>query len=116
MTTFRDYSAPFSADVRRRLSRMRNPVKKAAPKAKKTISYGMPAFTRNDNKFAWFAAFKGHIGFYPGAAAITAFEDELASYKVAKGSVQFPLDEPVPLKLVSRISKFAAARRLRRAR
>ena len=84
---------------------MRLTIKKAAPKAKEAISYGIPAFALNGN-LVWFAAFKNHIGFYPGAAAIATFTNELSAYKGAKGSVQFPLDEPLPLALVSWIVKF----------
>jgi len=68
-------------------------------------SYGIPTFTLDGN-LVYFAAYKSHIGFYPGASAITAFKKELSAYKGAKRSVQFPFDEPLPLALVSRIVKF----------
>jgi uncharacterized protein YdhG (YjbR/CyaY superfamily) len=69
------------------------------------ISYGIPAFTLN-GLLVWFAAHKNHIGFYPRASAIAAFKKELSAYKGAKGSVQFQLDKPLPLALISRIVKF----------
>ncbi len=75
---------------------------------RETISYGIPAFTIDGKKIVWFAAFKKHVGFYPGSAAIAKFEDELTGYKTAKGSVQFPYDLPVPRALVVRMTKHAA--------
>ena len=100
-----DYVGRFPKEVQRLLRAMRLTVRKATPKAKEKISYGIPAFTLDGNR-VYFAAFKSHIGFYPGAAAITAFKKELSAYKGAKGSVQFPFDELLPLALVSRIVKF----------
>ena len=106
-----DYVERFPKEVRLRLQKMRLTIKKAAPQAKETISYGIPAFTLN-GLLVWFAAFKGHIGFYPRASAIAAFEKELSAYKGAKGSVQFPLDKPLPQALVSRIVKFRVKQNL----
>ena len=100
-----DYVDHFPKEVQHLLRKMRLTTRKAAPKAKEKISYGIPAFTLDRNR-VYFAAYKRHIGFYPGAAAITAFKKELSAYKGAKGSVQFPIDEPLPLALVSRIVKF----------
>jgi uncharacterized protein YdhG (YjbR/CyaY superfamily) len=100
-----DYVDRFPKEVQQLLKKMRLTIKKAAPKAKETISYGIPAFTLN-GLLVWFAAFKSHIGFYPRASAIAAFKKELSAYKGAKGSVQFPFDEQLPLALVSRIVKF----------
>jgi uncharacterized protein YdhG (YjbR/CyaY superfamily) len=110
---FSDYADRFPKDVQQLLQKMRRTVKKAAPQAKETISYGIPAFTLNA-MLVWFAAFKTHIGFYPRASAIAAFKKELSAYKRAKGSVQFPLDEPLPLALVSRIVKFRVKQNLRK--
>jgi uncharacterized protein YdhG (YjbR/CyaY superfamily) len=103
---FNDYLSAFPKNVQMLLRTMRLAIKKAAPKAQETISYNVPAFAMNGKKIVWFAAFKSHIGFYPGAAAIAAFKKELAGYKTAKGSVQFPFDEPLPLGLVARIVEF----------
>ncbi len=102
---FDDYVDRFPKDVQRLLQKMRLTIKKAAPQAKETISYGIPAFTLN-GMLVWFAAFQNHIGFYPRTSAIAAFKKELSAYKGAKGSVQFPFDKPLPLALVSRIVKF----------
>ena len=100
-----EYVERFPEAVQERLDKMRATIKRAAPKAEETISYGIPAFKLN-GLLVWFAAFKAHIGFYPRKSAIVAFQDELSVYKGAKGSVQFPFDEPLPIGLVSRIVKF----------
>jgi len=106
-----EYMRRFPTQQRQLLMNMRLTIQKAAPKAKETISYGIPAFTLDGN-LVWFAAYKNHIGFYPGSSAIAAFKKELSAYKGAKGSVQFPLDKPLPLTLVSRIVKFRVKQRL----
>jgi uncharacterized protein YdhG (YjbR/CyaY superfamily) len=108
---FDDYADRFPKDLQRLLKKMRLAIKKAAPQAKETISYGIPAFTLN-GMLVWFAAFKNHIGLYPRASAIAAFKKELSPYKKAKGSVQFPLDQPLPLALVSRMVKFRVKQNL----
>ncbi|MBO0888897.1 DUF1801 domain-containing protein [Candidatus Bathyarchaeota archaeon] len=84
---------------------MRSTIRKAAPKATEVISYGMPAF-KQERILVWFAGFKHHIGLYPGVSGIESFKKELSGYKSAKGSVQFPIDKPLPLALVARIVKF----------
>jgi uncharacterized protein YdhG (YjbR/CyaY superfamily) len=108
---FADYADRFPNDVRQRLRKMRLTIKKAAPKAKETISYGVPCFTQ-DRGPIWFAAGKSHIGFYPGAITIATFKKELSAFKMGKGSVQFPFDEPLPLALVNRMVKFRMNRKL----
>ena len=105
LRNFDAYLERFPKNVQRLLQKMRLTIKKAAPQAKETISYGIPAFTLN-GLLVWFAAHKNHIGFYPRASAIAAFKKELSAYKGAKGSVQFPFDKPLPLALISRIVKF----------
>ena len=105
LRNFDAYLERFPENVQRLLQKMRLTIKKAAPQAKETISYGIPAFTLN-GLLVWFAAHKNHIGFYPRASAIAAFKKELSAYKGAKGSVQFPFDKPLPLALISRIVKF----------
>ena len=100
-----DYIARFPAAVQRRLKQMRATIRKAAPGATETISYGIPAF-KTSRMLVWYAAFSNHIGFYPGAGGIAHFKKELSSYKFAKGSIRFPFDEPLPLALVTRIVKF----------
>jgi uncharacterized protein YdhG (YjbR/CyaY superfamily) len=100
-----DYIASFDTDTRKVLEQVRATIKKAAPGADETINYGMPTFTLNGN-LVHFAAFKGHIGFYPTPSAISAFNDEISKYTWAKGSVQFPLDKPMPFDLITRIVEF----------
>lgn len=112
---FDDYLDRFPKDVQRRLKQMRLTIKKAAPQSKEAISYGIPAFTLN-GMLVWFAAFKSHIGFYPRTSAIAAFKKELSAYKGAKGSVQFPLDKPLPLTLISRMVKFRVQENLSKNR
>jgi uncharacterized protein YdhG (YjbR/CyaY superfamily) len=105
---FDDYARRFPLAVRRLLKMMRQTIREAAPGAQETISYRMPAF-KLKKILVWYGAHTGHIGLYPGAAAIVAFKKELSVYKSAKGSVQFPFDEPLPLDLVTRIVKFRVA-------
>jgi uncharacterized protein YdhG (YjbR/CyaY superfamily) len=106
-----DYMGRFPKETQRLLIQMRVTIEKAAPQAGEKISYGMPAFTLN-GILVWFAAHKSHVGFYPRASAIAAFKKELSAYKGAKGSVQFPLDKPLPLALVGRIVKFRVKQNL----
>jgi uncharacterized protein YdhG (YjbR/CyaY superfamily) len=103
---FNDYTKQFPASAQTALREMRSTIKKAAPRAEETISYNLPAFSLDGKMLVWFAAFKSHIGFYPGAAAIAAFKDDFSSYKTAKGSVQFPLSRSLPVGLIGRVVKF----------
>ena len=100
-----DYIAEFPQDIQERLQLMRATIRQAAPKATEAISYQMPTF-KLDGNLVHFAAFKNHIGFYPVPTGIEAFKKELSVYKTAKGSVQFPHNQPLPLKLITRIVKF----------
>jgi len=100
-----EYIAAFPKEIRDRLQEMRSVIRKAAPEAEESISYAIPTFKLNGN-LVHFAAFKNHIGFYPTPAGIEAFRKELSRYEGAKGSVQFPNDEPLPLALISKIVKF----------
>ena len=109
------YIAQFPPDVQTLLVQMRKTIQKAAPSATEAMSYQIPTFKLHGN-LVHFAGFKNHIGFYPGAAGITAFRDEIAGYKNAKGSVQFPLDKSLPLALVARIVKFRVAQNLEQAK
>lgn len=108
MQTFKDidsYIAEQVPDVRERLEQIRQVVKTSAPKAEEVISYGMPAF-KFHGMLVYFAAFKNHIGFYALPSGNEAFQKELSAYKQGKGSIQFPLDKPVPLALIKKIVKF----------
>lgn len=99
------YIATFPENVQQILEQVRNAIKTSAPKAEEVISYGMPAF-KFHGMLVYFAGYKQHIGFYPTASGIAAFKDELSKYKNAKGSVQFPLDKPVPLSLIKKMVKY----------
>lgn len=100
-----EYLNELTEDVRDKLESLRKTIRKAAPDADETINYQIPTFTLNGN-LVHFAAFKSHIGFYPGPSAIEAFKKELSIYEGAKGSVQFPLDKKLPFKLISEIVKY----------
>jgi len=107
------YIAGFPRGTQKLLEQLRATIRKAAPDAEETIKYAIPTFTFKGN-LVHFAAYKNHIGFYPGAAGIEAFKKELSSYKGAKGSVQFPIDRPLPLNLISKIVKFRVKKQLLR--
>lgn len=100
-----EYISMFPNDVQKRLKEVRETIRKAAPEAEETINYQIPTFKLNGN-LVHFAGFKKHIGFYPAPSGIEKFKDELTMYKGAKGSIQFPLDKPLPLDLIKRIVKF----------
>lgn len=100
-----EYIAGFPRDVQGILKRTRATIKKAAPDAEEAIKYRIPTFVLNEN-LVHFAAFKNHMGFYPGPSGIEAFQDKLSSYESAKGSVQFPFDRPIPFGLIEQIVKF----------
>jgi uncharacterized protein YdhG (YjbR/CyaY superfamily) len=100
-----EYIAGFSRDVQAMLTQVRATIRAVAPDAGETINYGIPTFVLNGN-LVHFAAFRNHIGFYPTPSAIEEFKDELSPYKSAKGSVQFPIDQPMPLNLIEKIVRF----------
>lgn len=99
------YIAQFPEHTRDLLTQMRVLIKKAAPKSEEVISYKMPAY-KLDGMLVYFAGYAKHIGFYPTGSGIANFKKELSAYKGAKGSVQFPLDKPLPMTLISKIVKF----------
>ncbi len=99
------YIAGFPAHSQSYLMMLRTIIKNSAPAAVEVISYNMPAYKLNGILF-YFAAFTKHIGFYPVSSAIRAFKEELTAYKIGKGSIQFPLDKPLPVDLISRIVEF----------
>lgn len=105
-TTMDGYIASFPRKVQDILEKVRQTIRKAAPGAVETISYQIPTFKLNGSNLVHFAAWKDHIGFYATPSGNAAFKKELARYKVAKGSIQFPLDEPIPFDLVAKIAKF----------
>lgn len=111
--TIDDYISTFSPDIQEILSKIRKVIKEAAPDAKEKISYQMPTFALHGN-LVHFAAFKNHIGFYPTPNGIDAFKEELSVYKGAKGSIQFPLNQPMPYELISKIVKFRVAENIKK--
>ena len=108
ITDIDSYIALYPAEVRKLLEQVRATIRKAAPDAKEKIGYGIPTYTMNGN-LVHFGGFKKHIGFYPGPDAIVAFKKELAGYDGAKGSIQFPLDKPIPLGLITKMVKYRVA-------
>ena len=100
-----DYIANFPEDVQEVLEQIRATIQKAAPQAEEAISYQMPTFKLNGN-LVHFAAWKNHIGFYPTPSGTKEFQKEIAKYVFAKGSIQFPLNEPMPLALITKIVNF----------
>ena len=109
--TIDEYIALFPINTQDILQQVRETIHKAAPNAKEVISYKMPAFKQNA-VLVYFAAYQKHIGFYPTGSGIEAFQHEFGDYKWSKGAVQFPIDKPMPLDLITRITKFKAQRDL----
>ena len=103
--TVNEYIAAFPKEMQQLLNQLRKTIKAAAPKADEVISYGMPGYKLN-GMLVYFAGYKNHIGFYGTPTAHESFKKELALYKSGKGSVQFPGDKPLPLKLITQIVKF----------
>jgi len=104
-TDTESYINSFPEDVRLILQQLRSAIKEAAPEAEETIKYAMPTYIQNGN-LVHFAAYKNHIGFYATPTGHTMFEKELSEYKSGKGSVQFPIDQAIPLDLVKEIVRF----------
>jgi uncharacterized protein YdhG (YjbR/CyaY superfamily) len=100
-----DYIAAFPKHVQHTLRELRSAIKESAPEAEETISYGMPTFKLNGN-LVHFAAYEKHIGFYPTPSVILAFKEKLSIYKHSKGTVQFPIDGPIPLDIVREMVRF----------
>lgn len=105
LLTVDDYINHQPAEVQKVLQRVREIVKKAAPKAEEVISYGMPAIKQH-SVLVYYAAAKNHYGFYPTSKPIVVFKERLAEYKTSKGAIQLPYDKPVPVKLITDIVKY----------
>lgn len=112
-TSVAQYIAGFPADVQAVLQRIRLAIREAAPHAEEVISYQIPTFKLKGNVIH-FAAWKNHIGFYPGSSGIGAFKKELSKYQNAKGSVQFTLDQPMPLSLIKKIVAYRVRENIER--
>jgi uncharacterized protein YdhG (YjbR/CyaY superfamily) len=100
------YFLQFNGDIRRRLEMMREIIRKTAPTAVESISYGMPAYKLDEKPLVYLAAFPKHIGFYATPNGHEAFKEEFAPYKQGKGSVQFPHDKPLPVELIRRVVEY----------
>jgi uncharacterized protein YdhG (YjbR/CyaY superfamily) len=109
-----EYIATFPAEIQIKLEAVRTTIKAAAPEAVEKISYQMPTFFLHGN-LVHFAAFKNHIGLYPAPSGIEAFKHELSQYEGSKGAVRFPLDKPLPLDLISKITKYRVEENLKKA-
>ena len=100
-----EYISNFPNDIQQILLQIRTTIKNAAPESQEVISYCMPAFKQN-GILVYFAAFKNHIGFYPTVSGIRAFQDQFQGFKFSKGSIQFPINKPIPFDLITEIVKF----------
>ncbi len=109
-----EYIAAFPENIQVMLAELRATIQAAAPAAEEKISYQMPTFALNGN-LVHFAAFKNHIGLYPAPTGLEAFQEELSVYKTGKGSVQFPIDQPLPLDLIRKIVQYRVAENAQRA-
>src|SRR5437868_2932104 len=109
-----EYIATFPEDIQALLESVRATIKASAPGAQERISYQMPAFALHGN-LVYFAALKNHIGFYPTASGIEAFKDELSMYEGTKGAVKFPINQPLPLELISKIVQYRVTENLNNA-
>ena len=109
-----EYISLFPPHVQLILQQLRKSIHDLIPEAEETISYGIPTFRLFGN-LVHYAAYKNHIGFYPGAAGIEIFKDKLSGYKLSKGTVQFPIDEPLPFDLILEIVQYRVNQNLQKA-
>jgi uncharacterized protein YdhG (YjbR/CyaY superfamily) len=109
------YIATFPESTQKILEQVRATVKKAAPDAEEAIRYAMPTFRPNESNLVFFAGYKNHIGFYATPTGHEAFKDALSIYKQGKGSVQFPLDKPIPYNLITQIVQFRVQENINKA-
>jgi len=101
-----DYISDFPGETQKYLNEMRELIRKLAPDSVESISYAIPTFSLNGKYLVYFAGFKNHIGLYPTPVGMEAFKEELSNYKTGKGSVQFPLNKPLPIALITKIVKY----------
>lgn len=116
MKTVNQYIAQFPPETQKLLQQVRDVIIQTAPDAEESISYAMPAYKLNGKPLVYFAGYKKHIGFYATPTGHEAFKDELSKYKQGKGSVQFPITEPMPLDLIKRIVAFRVSENLAKAK
>jgi len=101
-----DYISDFPGETQKYLNEIRELIRKLAPDSVESISYAIPTFSLNEKYLVYFAGFKNHIGLYPTPVGMEAFKEELSNYKTGKGSVQFPLNKPLPIALITKIVKY----------
>ncbi len=111
-----EYIKSFPEAVQKLLVQMRSAIRKAAPDAEEGFGYGMPAYKLKGKPLVYFAGFSRHIGFYATPTGHAEFAAELSEYKQGKGSVQFPIDEPLPLELITKITKFRVAENIAKSK
>jgi uncharacterized protein YdhG (YjbR/CyaY superfamily) len=117
LKTIDEYIAAFPKEIQEVLEKIRSAIRESAPKAEEAISYGIPTFRLNGSRGSvYFAGWKNHIGFYPTPSGIEAFKKELAPFKQEKGSVQFPLDKPIPYDLVKKIVRYRVTENLEKGK
>jgi len=109
--TIDEYIAGYPDDVQQLLQTIRTTIHNAAPQAEEAMAYGIPTFKLNGN-LVHFGGYKNHIGFYPAPMGIEAFKEETAQYEAGKGTLQFPVDQPMPLALIEKIVKFRVEKNL----
>ena len=110
-----EYIMGFPEDLALKREKLRQTIKKAAPGSTEAISYAIPTFNMKGKNLVHFAGYKNHIGFYPGSGAVETFKNELAGFNLSKGTVQFPLDKPIPSGLVSTMVKFCISKHREKA-
>jgi uncharacterized protein YdhG (YjbR/CyaY superfamily) len=106
MSTIEKYIESFPEDIQKLLKQIRKTIKEKAPGAIESMTYGMPAYKTNGKPLVYFAGYKNHIGFYATPTGHEEFAGELSKYKQGKGSVQFPIGQPIPFDLIGRIVEF----------
>jgi len=110
--TIDEYITTFPRNVRDILEELRRTIRESAPKSEETISYGIPTFDLNEKHLAHFAAYRNHIGFCPTSSGITRFKRELSRFELSRGTVRFPINEPIPFDLVRKIVKYRVKKTL----
>jgi uncharacterized protein YdhG (YjbR/CyaY superfamily) len=114
--TVDNYIKSFPENIQELLKQIRAIIKENAPEAEESFAYQMPAYKTNGKPLVYFAGFKNHIGFYATPTGHAEFAKELSKYKQGRGSVQFPLDKPLPLKLIGQVVRFRVKESLKRSK
>jgi uncharacterized protein YdhG (YjbR/CyaY superfamily) len=115
VTSIDEFISGFPAEVQAILQQVRQTIRSAAPEAEETIKYGIPSFTLQGRNLVHFSAYAQHVGFYPTPSGIEKFKAELEKYQHGKGTLQFPLDEPIPYELIHRVTVFRREETLAKA-